>query len=155
MTWLPPISSHCPSHYYGSPLMKLSPLLWINRVVSLIFKLWLCLTANSYLSSCGETEVVSEKLLLTSYLDKHHHHKQLTPFSYELPASYKSSVIILVCFFPDPSGSKMWSGWILQICHPIYFSRNPSGLKPLSKWDLIESWTYKSVIQSTLFIISG
>ena len=40
--------------------------------------------------------MVSEKLLLTSYLDKHHHHKQLTPFSYELPVIYKSSVIILV-----------------------------------------------------------
>ena len=38
--------------------------------------------------------MVSEKLLLT-YLDKHHHHKQLTPFSYELPAIYKSSVITL------------------------------------------------------------
>ena len=50
MTWLPPISSHCPSHYYGSPLMKLSPLLWINRGVSLIFNLWLCLTTNSYSS---------------------------------------------------------------------------------------------------------
>ena len=52
--------------------------------------------------------MVSEKLLLTSYVDKHHHHKQLTPFSYELPAIYKSSVIILVCFFP-------WSIWIKDV----------------------------------------
>ena len=157
MTWLPPISSHCPSHYYGSPLMKLSPLLWINLGVSLIFNLWLCLTANSYLSSCGETEVVSEKLLLTSYVDKHHH-QALSSWPHSVmnyPPFTSPLLSSLFVFFPDPSGSKMWSGWILQICHPIYFSHDSSGLKPFLKWDLIESWTYKSVIQSTLFIISG
>ena len=65
MTWLAQSAHRAPSHYYGTPLMKLSPAL--NKPLTLIFTMWLCQTNCHPTHRCGP-QVVQTPWTLTQWV---------------------------------------------------------------------------------------